>query len=230
MKSKACFPWRSLFGLWGGRRRARSPPLLETEQTARRAARWKPLLADGIHRFGVTWSAPRGKASTRRWTAGLTATRLVFPAAALVCGLGFEVTALCRSTFRWEHRSTSWALWGDGEREKIISDEVWLSEVKQFWLGALWGKRSPSWDRELEGGSERCLLIWPPVWAEVPAGKPQSQVPVQYQLPNIFYGVASGCFLPMVPSCRGPLVLLGASMELPALRASRGVCPCLLIV
>lgn len=45
----------------------------------------------------------------------------------------------------------------------------------------------------------------------------QSQVSVQYQPPNIFYGVASGCFLRMILSCQGPLVLSGASAELPGL-------------
>lgn len=173
-KSKAHFPQRSLFGLWNSSRRAGSPPLLETEQTARVAVRCKPVLAYGTHRFGVTWSALRGKASTRRWIAGLTAVLLIFPAAAVVCGLGFEVTAFYRSAFRWEHRSASWALWGGEGRGKNISDQVWLSEVKQLWLGVLWGKLSPSWDCDLEGDSECCLLIPPWVWAEVPAGKPHS--------------------------------------------------------
>lgn len=60
-KSKVCFLPRSLFGLWHGSRRARSPLLLETEHAARIAEPWNPGLAYGMHRSGVTWSMWRGR-------------------------------------------------------------------------------------------------------------------------------------------------------------------------
>lgn len=173
MKRQSAFPTEVPPELWNGS--WISPLLLEAEQRARVAVPWKPGLAYGIHRFGVTWSMPTGKASTQGKFC-LTTALLIFPATALVHGQGFEVTALSCRMFRWEHCSTPWALWGEKEGVKKIfltmlgSLRHW--KVKLLWLGALWGKLLFSWDCSSEGDGECCLVLQPWAWAEVPAGKP----------------------------------------------------------
>lgn len=127
MKKQSAFPTEVPPELWNGSRVLDLSLLLEAEQTARVAVPWKPGLAYGIHRSGVTWSMARGKAST--WSKFcLTTALLIFPATALVHGLGFEVTALSCRMFRWEHCSTPWAVWGEEEGVKEIF-HVWLSET-----------------------------------------------------------------------------------------------------
>lgn len=168
MKKQSAFPTEVPPELWNGSR------VLEAEQTARVAVPWNLGLAYGIHRFGVTWSRPRGKASPRSKFC-LTTALLIFPAT--VHGLGFEVTALPCSTFRWGHRSTPWALWGEEEGVKELFLTMFGSlrhwKVKLLWLGALWGKLLFSWDCSPEGDGECCLPLQPWAWAEVPAGKPR---------------------------------------------------------
>lgn len=157
MKKQSAFPTEVPPELWNGSR------VLEAEQTARVAVPWNLGLAYGIHRFGVTWSMPRGKASPRSKFC-LTTALLIFPATALVHGLGFEVTALPCSTFRWEHRSTPWVLRRRrGVKEIVLSMFGSLRhwKVKLLWLGALWGKLLFSWDCSPEGDGECCLSSSP---------------------------------------------------------------------
>lgn len=157
MKKQSAFPTEVPPELWNGSR------MLEAEQTARVAVPWNLGLAYGIHRFGVTWSMPRGKASPRSKFC-LTTALLIFPATALVHGLGFEVTALPCSTFRWEHRSTPWVLRRRrGVKEIVLSMFGSLRhwKVKLLWLGALWGKLLFSWDCSPEGDGECCLSSSP---------------------------------------------------------------------
>lgn len=102
--------------------------------------------------------------------------------------------------------------------DRNISDHVWLSETLK---GKATVIRGPL------GKITLFLGLWPWRWRWVlppPSAlslsrgacwKAQSQVPAQYQLPNIFYEVASGCSLPMISFCRDPLVLSWASTELP---------------
>lgn len=176
MKKQSAFPTEVPPELWNGSRVLDLSLLLEAEQTARVAVPWKPGLAYGIHRFGVTWSMARGKASP--WSKFcLTTALLIFPATALVHGLGFEVAALSCRMFRWEHCSTPWAVWGEEEGVKEIFLTMFGSlrhwKVKLLWLGALWGKLLFTWDCDPEGDGECCLLPQPWAWAEVPAGKPR---------------------------------------------------------
>lgn len=210
-----------------------SPLLLEAEQTARVAFPWKPGLAYGIHRFGVTWSMPRGKASTQSKLCPTTAL-LIFPAAVLVHGLGFEVTALPCGTFRWEHRSTPWALWGEEEGGKEIFLSMFGSlrhyKVKLLWLGALWGKWLFCWDCDPEGDRECCLLLQPRAWAEVPAAKPRVRC-----LLSISCQILSMSLLLAAPYLWYRLAEIPWYFPEPArnslgLQACRGVFPFLLIV
>lgn len=125
----------------------------------------------------------------------------------------------------------SWRRWREGG--KYISDQVWRSEALKgeatLIRGPL-GKNIPF----LGPWRWRRWQALPPHSAPSQSrsawGKAQGQVPVQYQLPNVSYEVASGCFLPVIPPCQGPSVLAGASTELPGVQACRGVCPSLLIV
>lgn len=174
MKKQSAFPTEFPPELWNGSGVLDLSLLLEAEQTARVAAPWKPRLAYGIHRFGVTWSMPKGKASTRSKSC-LTTALLLFPATALVHGLGFEVTALSCRTFRWEHCSTPWALWGEEEevKEIFLFDSLKHWKIKLLWLGTLWGKLLFSWDCDPGGDGEWYLLRQPWASAEVPAGKPR---------------------------------------------------------
>lgn len=125
---------------------------------------------------------------------------LVFPTAALVCGLGFEVAALCRSTFRWEHHSTSWSLQGVREEKVFLTRfgalRYW--KVKQLWLGDFGENYLLPGFVTLKVTASATSSFSPPCSAEIPAGKHGVRCLFTISCQIFFYGAASGYFLRII--------------------------------